>query len=198
MVLVMNKNILKISSIIVIIIVSLMTVGYSVLVQKLNIMGNAKLDTAQYSVVIKSITSSSNNNGAYQNSNPTDNATEGTMPSVVPNLDSSIIYNIKIKNAGTTSGILDYTFVSVDNSKVKYKIGGINNGDIIASGETVDVTIEFEYWDDVKDIDSTLVSSIVNFEFVPYGESYSTESSSLCDGTSSTEPSIRKIYGLDN
>ena len=82
MVLVMNKNILKISSIIVIIIVSLMTVGYSVLVQKLNIMGNAKLDTAQYSVVIKSITSSSNNNGAYQNSNPTFNATEGTMHSV--------------------------------------------------------------------------------------------------------------------
>lgn len=197
MVLVMNKNVLKISSITVIIVIFLMTVGYSVLVQRLNIIGNAKLDTVQYSIVIKSITDSSNSNGAYQNSNPTFNATEGTMYSILPNLDSSIIYNIKIKNVGRTSGILDYTFVSINNNKVKYKIGGINNGDIIAAGETVDITIEFEYWDDVKDIDSTSVSSIINFEFVPYSESYSTECTSLWDGTSSTKPSIRKIYGVD-
>lgn len=69
------------------------------------------------------------------------------MYSSIPNTSSGIIYKITIKNKGLTSGVLDYTFVSTDNSNIKYKIGGINNVDIIAAGESAEVTVEFEAWD---------------------------------------------------
>lgn len=184
-------------SVLTIVILLLMTIGYSALQQILNINATASIDNSEYSIVIKSITASSTENGAYENSTPTFNNTEGAMYSSLPNLNSSIIYTIKIKNVGRTSGVLDYTFVSSDNSQVKYKIGGINNGSILAAGESVDVTVEFEYWDDVTSINSNTVSSLINFEFVPYSDSYSNACTSSWDGSSSSEPSRRTVYGVE-
>lgn len=184
-------------SVLTIVILLLMTIGYSALQQILNINATASIDSPEYSIIIKSITASSTENGAYENSTPTFNNTEGAMYSSLPNLNSSIIYTIKIKNVGRTSGVLDYTFVSSDNSQVKYKIGGINNGSILAAGESVDVTVEFEYWDDVTSINSNTVSSLINFEFVPYSDSYSNACTSSWDGSSSSEPSTRTVYGVE-
>ena len=124
----MKKTPLKIITILVMIIVFSMTLGYSVLVQKLEIMGNAKIEASDYLIEITSITLSKIEGEAYQKANPTFNKTEGTMYSSIPNTSSGIIYKITIKNKGLTSGVLDYTFVSIDNSNIKYKIGGINNG----------------------------------------------------------------------
>ena len=53
------------------------------------------------------------------------------MYSSIPNTSSGIIYKITIKNKGLTSGVLDYTFVSTDNSNIKYKIGRLNSLGII-------------------------------------------------------------------
>lgn len=193
----MKKTPLKIITILVMIIVFSMTLGYSVLVQKLEIMGNAKIEASEYLIEITSITLSKKEGEAYQNANPTFNKTEGTMYSSIPNTSSGIIYKITIKNKGLTSGVLDYTFVSIDNSNIKYKIGGINNGDIIAAGESVDVTIEFEPWDDVTSISNAQVSSIIDFEFIPYSDSYSQACTLQWDGTSSSEPSKKTIYGVE-
>ena len=184
-------------SVLTIVILLLMTIGYSALQQILNINATASIGSPEYSIIIKSITASSTENGAYENSTPTFNNTEGAMYSSLPNLNSSIIYTIKIKNVGRTSGVLDYTFVSSDNSQIKYKIGGINNGSILAAGESVDVTVEFEYWDDVTSINSNTVSSLINFEFVPYTDSYSNTCTSSWDGSSSSEPSRRTVYGVE-
>ncbi len=193
----MKKTPLKIITILVMIIVFSMTLGYSVLVQKLEIMGNAKIEASNYLIEITSITLSKKEGEAYQNANPTFNKTEGTMYSSIPNTSSGIIYKITIKNKGLTSGVLDYTFVSIDNSNIKYKIGGINNGDIIAAGESVDVTVEFEPWDDVKSISNAQVSSIIDFEFIPYSDSYSQACTLQWDGTSSSEPSKKTVYGVE-
>lgn len=193
----MKKTPLKIITILVMIIVFSMTLGYSVLVQKLEIMGNAKIEASDYLIEITSITLSKKEGEAYQNANPTFNKTEGTMYSSIPNTSSGIIYKITIKNKGLTSGVLDYTFVSIDNSNIKYKIGGINNGDIIAAGESVDVTVEFEPWDDVTSISNAQVSSIIDFEFIPYSDSYSQACTLQWDGTSSSEPSKKTIYGVE-
>lgn len=184
-------------SVLTIVILLLMTIGYSALQQILNINATASIGSPEYSIIIKSITALSTKNGAYENSTPTFNNTEGAMYSSLPNLNSSIIYTIKIKNVGRTSGVLDYTFVSSDNSQIKYKIGGINNGSILAAGESVDVTVEFEYWDDVTSINSNTVSSLINFEFVPYSDSYSNACTSSWDGSSSSEPSKRTVYGVE-
>ena len=174
-----------------------MTLGYSVLVQKLEIMGNATIDSTDYLIEITSITVLKKEGEAYQNANPTFNKTEGTMYSSIPNTSSGIIYKITIKNKGLTSGVLDYTFVSTDNSNIKYKIGGINNGDIIAAGESAEVTVEFEAWDDVKNITNAQVSSIIDFEFIPYSDSYSQACTLQWDGTSSQKPSKKTIYGVE-
>lgn len=174
-----------------------MTLGYSVLVQKLEIMGNATIDSTDYLIEITSITVLKKEGEAYQNANPTFNKTEGTMYSSIPNTSSRIIYKITIKNKGLTSGVLDYTFVSTDNSNIKYKIGGINNGDIIAAGESTEVTVEFETWDDVKNITNAQVSSIIDFEFIPYSDSYSQACTLQWDGTSSQKPSKKTIYGVE-
>ena len=174
-----------------------MTLGYSVLVQKLEIMGNATIDSTDYLIEITSITVLKKEGEAYQNANPTFNKTEGTMYSSIPNTSSGIIYKITIKNKGLTSGVLDYTFVSIDNSNIKYKIGGINNGDIIAAGESAEVTVEFETWDDVKNITNAQVSSIIDFEFIPYSDSYSQACTLQWDGTSSQAPSKKTIYGVE-
>ncbi len=193
----MKKTPLKIITILVMIIVFSMTLGYSVLVQKLEIMGNAKIEASEYLIEITSITLSKKEGEAYQNANPTFNKTEGTMYSSIPNTSSGIIYKITIKNKGLTSGVLDYSFVSIDNSNIKYKIGEINNGDIIAAGESVDVTVEFEPWDDVTSISNAQVSSIIDFEFIPYSDSYSQACTLQWDGTSSSEPSKKTIYGVE-
>lgn len=193
----MKKTPLKIITRLVMIIVFSMTLGYSVLVQKLEIMGNATIDSTDYLIEITSITVLKKEGEAYQNANPTFNKTEGTMYSSIPNTSSGIIYKITIKNKGLTSGVLDYTFVSTDNSNIKYKIGGINNGDIIAAGESVDVTVEFEPWDDVASISNAQVSSIIDFEFIPYSDSYSQACTLQWDGTSSSKPSKKTIYGVE-
>ena len=193
----MKKSPLKIITILVIIVVFSMTLGYSVLVQKLEIMGNAKIEASEYLIEITSITLSKKEGEAYQNANPTFNKTEGTMYSSIPNTSSGIIYKITIKNKGLRSGVLDHTYVSIDNSNIKYKIGGINNGDIIAAGESVDVTVEFEPWDDVTNITTSQVSSIIDFEFIPYSDSYSNGCTLEWDGTTSIEPTKKTIYGVE-
>ena len=193
----MEKKPLKIITAFLVVIVLSMTLGYSVLMQKLEIMGNAKLDLIEYKIEITSIVSQATESGAYQNSNPSYNETEGTMYSSLPNTTSNITYKITIKNKGIKSGILDYTYVSINNTNVKYKIGGIKNGDIIAPGESVDVTVTFEPWDNVTSITTAEVSSIINFEFVPYSESYSNSCTTAWDGTSSSEPTKKTIYGVE-
>ena len=52
----MKKTPLKIITVLVIMIIFSMTLGYSVLVQKLEIMGNATIDSTDYLIEITSIT----------------------------------------------------------------------------------------------------------------------------------------------
>ena len=94
----MKKTPLKIITVLVIMIIFSMTLGYSVLVQKLEIMGNATIDSTDYLIEITSITVLKKEGEAYQNANPTFNKTEGTMYSSIPNTSSGIIYKITIKN----------------------------------------------------------------------------------------------------
>lgn len=173
-----------------------MSTGYAALRQTLNIFGDTLIGLPEYSVIIKSIDVTSSSNSAYQNTNPTFTNTEGATYSVLPNVDSTLTYTFRISNVGRTSAVLDYIFTDIDNSSAKIKIGGINTGDVLVAGEQVFVTVEIAYWDDITSVSNLLISSMINFEFIPYTSDYSNECTLAWDGSSTSEPTTRTIYGI--
>lgn len=172
-----------------------MTIGYSALQQTLYIRGETKIEKPDYKIAITSIEVSSVDESGYQNSTPSYSGTEGSLYSVLPNTSSKVIYKLNISNLGKTSGVLDFTVASLDNANVKYKIKGINNGDILAAGENAEVYVIFEYWDDVSSISNNEVSSLVNFMFTPYSDGYSNSCLNSWDGSSQNEPALVDVYG---
>lgn len=174
-----------------------MSIGFSALQQTLYIGGGAKIELPEYSVFISSITTNSTEGNAYQNADPTFANTIATTYSVLPNTNSSIVYKVTIMNVGKTDAFLDYTIAVLDNTQVKYKIKGINNGDIIKSRDSIDVYIIFEYWDDVSSITNTSVSSSVEFQFIPYNSSYNFDCTNNWDGSSTSEPLLVDVYGTN-
>ncbi len=174
-----------------------MSIGFSALQQTLYIGGGAKIELPEYSVFISSITTNTTEGNAYQNADPTFANTVATTYSVLPNTNSSIVYKVTIMNVGKTDAFLDYTIAVLDNTQVKYKIKGINNGDIIKSMDAVDVYIIFEYWDDVSSITNTSVSSSVEFQFIPYNSSYNFDCTNNWDGSSTSEPLLVDVYGTN-
>ena len=174
-----------------------MTIGFSALQQTLYVGGEAKIDMPEYSIFISSITATTVEGNAYKNADPTFANTIATTYSVLPNTNSSIVYKVTLVNTGKTDAFLDYTVGVVDNSQVKYKIKGINNGDVIKSRESLDIYIIFEYWDDVTSITNTVVSSSIEFQFIPYNSSYNFACTSNWDGSSTSEPLLVDVYGTD-
>lgn len=191
-----NKKIFMMFTMVICLLLS-MSIGYSALHQVLYVRGDAKIEKPEYSIYIEKIEVSSATDNGYQSSNPTfSNTTAGTY-SVLPNINSSLIYKVRIVNAGKTSGVLDYTIINLDNNQIKYKIKGINNGDILAAGDYVDVYIIFEYWDDVSSITNNSVSSIIEFQFTQYTDSYTNACKNSWDGSSTSEPLVVDVYGTN-
>ena len=174
-----------------------MSIGFSALQQTLYIGGEAKIDLPEYSINITSISVNNIENNAYLNADPTAVNTVATTYSVLPNLNSSIVYKITITNLGKTDAFLDYNVVVSDNSQIKYKIKGINNGDVVSSRSSIDVYIIFEYWDDVSSITNNSVAASVEFQFIPYNSSYTFDCTNNWDGSSTSEPQIIDVYGID-
>jgi len=172
-----------------------MTVGYSALQQTLFLRAEGKVTKPDYKIIINSINVKSVESNGYQNSTPTYSGTEGSLYSVLPNTGSKVIYNITFANIGKTSGVLDYLVIANDNNNIKYKIKGINNGDVLASGDAVNVEVIVEYWDDVTTATSAAVSSFLSFQFTPYDSNYSNECTNSWDGSSTSQPALVDVYG---
>ena len=173
-----------------------MTIGFSALNQELFIKTNSLVTTPEYSIYIKDVEAKYTFNGGYVTSTPTFNGTETAMYASLPNLDSSIIFNITIKNDGLTSAVLDHTYISLNNSDMKYKLGDISNGKIVKAGYEAIVTIELCYWDNITAITNSDFSLLIDFEFVPY-KNYNDDCTLAWDGLSTSQPITRNIYGTD-
>lgn len=192
-----TKNKIHMLVCLVISILLFMSIGFSALQQTLYISGTAKVDLPEYSIYISSITNSDKENNAYQNADPTFTNTVATTYSTLPNLNSSIVYKVTITNNGKTDAFLDYTVLVSDNNQMKYKIKGINNGDVVKSRSSVDVYIIFEYWDDVSSITNNSIASSIEFQFIPYNPSYTFDCINNWDGSSTSEPLLVDIYGTN-
>lgn len=196
-----NINVLWI---VVVLLLTSMTVGYSALQQTLFISGKSKINKPDFKIIINSISVKSVEGSGYQSSTPIYSGTEASLYSNLPNTNSKVTYNVSFVNLGKTSGVLDYLIVTSDNNSVKYKIKGINNGDILASGDLVNVEVVAEYWDDVTitssgggfvTSDQYKVSSLVSFMFTPYDNNYSNACTSNWDGSSTSQPALVDVYG---
>lgn len=177
-----------------------MSIGFSAFQQTLFVRGDSEIDIPDYAIKIISVqplSSTNQENNGYISSNPTFANTTATTYTVLPNVNSTITYKIRILNYGLSEAFLDYNVVILDNNQVKYKITGINNGDKIGSVNFVDVYLTLEYWDDVTTISNNTVSAIIDFMFIPYNSNYNFECVNNWDGSSTSEPSITEVYGTN-
>lgn len=177
-----------------------MSIGFSAFQQTLFVRGDSEINIPDYAIKIISVqplSSTNQENNGYISSNPTFANTTATTYTVLPNINSTITYKIRILNYGLSEAFLDYNVVILDNNQVKYKITGINNGDKIGSINFVDVYLTLEYWDDVTTISNNKVSAIIDFMFIPYNSNYNFECVNNWDGSSTSEPSITEIYGTN-
>lgn len=186
---------IRILYVVLFIILGSMTLGYSTLSSTFYLKGKATIKKPEYKILITDISQNKIENGGYQNAKASYTGTEGSFSTGLPNTTSKVIYNVTISNIGQTSGVLDYIFVSQPNSQVKYKIGGINSGDILASGDKIVVTVEMEYWDNETSASSDVISTLINFEFKKYESSYSNACTLNWDGSSSSTPTARNVFG---
>lgn len=181
------------------VILGCMTLGYSALSTTLFLRGEATVVMPEYLILISNITPQLTTEGstAIQNAKPTFENTEGSLSTKLTSTNSSFKYNVSITNYGQTSGVLDHIFYSQSNDNVKFKLGGINAGDIITSGETIRATITLEYWDDVTAPTADAISTLFNLEFKKYTSDYSNACTLSWDGSSTSEPAIRTVYGTN-
>lgn len=171
-----------------------MTLGYSALSTTLFLRGEATINKPEYLVAISSIKQGTATGGAYAVTKPSLENNEGSLNTKLPSNEAGLQYTLEIKNYGKTSTVLDYVFFSQSNPNVKFKLGGISIGDIITSGETRNVTITIEYWDDVTAPTEDTIATLFNLEFIKYESGYSNACTLNWDGTSTSEPKTRSVY----
>ena len=176
-----------------------MNLGYSALSTTLFLRGEATVVMPDYLVLISSISQNFTTVGsnAIQNAKPTYENTEGSLSSKLTSTDAKLQYNVNITNYGKSSAVLDYVFYSQSNPNVKFKLGGINAGDVISSGETITANIILEYWDNVTAPTADAISTLFNLEFKKYTSDYSNACTLSWDGSSTSEPAIRTVYGTN-
>lgn len=174
-----------------------MTTGYASLKQTLTISGNVQMNLPEFSVVTKSLALTSVEGSGVENSTPTYSGTEGAFYFYLPTIDSKVTYTFKIRNVGATQAILDYVFSTVSNENVQCKIGGLYGGEKLVQGDYAYITVEFSYWDGITEPFTDPISAMINLEFVPNNNGYSNECTLAWDGSTTSQPNVRNVYGID-
>ena len=109
-------------TILVFIVLLCMTSGYALLSQKLDIFGTSKIVIPDYRIYISNVEVVSSTDGGYATNTATFTDNEVALYSTLPTLNSSVTYEITIKNIGNSNAITDYMYTATNNASVKYKI----------------------------------------------------------------------------
>lgn len=157
-----------ITAIIALFIISGLSIGYSILSQNLDILGNVVL-RAEKDIRVDAITSNITNCG-YDIYNPKYNEDSITVNLTLPSLECTIKYSVTIKNYGTTSmeliSIIDENY---NNNNIVYSINGYEIGDIILPGDSVTFTITFKYKNGLAALpSSTELGATIKFVWQEY------------------------------
>lgn len=171
-----------------------MASGYALLNTKLTINGKGKLDIPEYRIFINDIKVDETFSGGYQTSSPTFTDNEIAMYTSLPNLNSKVVYEVTIKNTGTSTAVVDTIYTSSNYNNLKYRIIGVNAEDSIKGLSNVTVKIEIMYSEDATVTNENL-PLMIQFRFLKKTDNYSNTCTLKWDGSSISEPLTVDIYG---
>ena len=121
---------------------SLSTIGYSALNQKLYISGDLALRAVK-DIRISNLAFVSSSNGAYEVYNSKFTTNSISIFTIFPEKGSSIIYRGTITNYGTENMIIDTINFSTSSTDISYDISNIKEGTVIKSNTSItfDITL---------------------------------------------------------
>ena len=125
--------------------VAIMTVGYALLAQQLNINGRASIDST-WKVEITNITEKDIVGDATSKETPSYTSTTANFSVGLIQPGDSITYDIEVTNSGTLDAVLESINVSMDeNDAITYTTSGVQQGDKLGVGEKATLTVKVEY-----------------------------------------------------
>ena len=137
-----DSRIKKITIVALIICISIMSIAYASLFQRLRINGNASV-IAAWKVEIVGIEEGEIIGNAHSVTEPRYTMSTASFDVNLTNESDSIEYLIKIKNSGDIDARLDSIVTNkVGSNAIVYDIVGVSEGDILKKGKTTTVTIK--------------------------------------------------------
>ncbi len=151
---------------------SLSTIGYSALNQKLYISGDLALRAVK-DIRISNLEFVSSSNGAYEVYNSKFTINSISIFTIFPEKNSSIIYRGTITNYGTENMVIDSISLSTSSTDISYDISSIKEGTVIKSNTSI--TFDITLTKTLTPVSSSEVNSIlleILFkEAIPYVDS---------------------------
>lgn len=184
-------------TILVFVIIISMGTGYAVLSQVLDINGSTFLDIPDYRIYISDVKVISTTGEGYTTTSPTFDDSSVALYTQLPSMDSSVTYEITLKNVGESNAILDYLYTYTTNSWAKFEVDGINATEKVSklSVKKIRVTVSpSEHSSDVLAKESYIM---LNFAFIKDAGNYSNACTLQWDGSSSSEPVKTNILGRE-
>ncbi len=146
-----NKNILII---VLLIVISVMSVGYSAFAEELDINGTAQI-TGQWNVKISNIEAISVSEGCDAGQ-PQYTDTNATFDAKLQKPGDSVTYEVTVENAGSIDASLDHATFNIDRDNgspaIEYCIS--NPPDELKAGNSATFTITANYKEDVTQVPS--------------------------------------------
>lgn len=145
------------------------SVGYSVLQQRLDINANLTLRVDK-DIRVTNISSPIITNGAYEIYNSRYNVDSITNNIALPNIDSTISYDVTITNAGNVPmQVKSITNSVFNNDNITYTLNNIEEDTVIAKEDDLIFTITFKYKNNISVVPTpNTLGSIIEFEFIEY------------------------------
>ncbi len=165
-----NKLTLKINIIAIIIfalLTTILSVGYSILSEKLEIKTNVLVSATQ-DIRISSMSNISSLNGAYEVNANKYTKTTFNVSIGLKNINSVASYSLTIKNFGNTSmQIKSINITGYDNQNIIYTLEGIEVGSTFLKGEAKNFVVTFKYKENNLSA-SEILNALFELEFSEY------------------------------
>ena len=146
------------------IVLSIMVLGYAALQQRIDIQGEATVDST-YRVEITRVQEGTVTGNARSTSAPQYNGLNASFYVGLTNTTDYITYNIEITNYSTVDIKLNELSITVDGSNyIKAPKLGISNGDIMLAGSTKNITLKVKYNGEAQSSEQTGTVTL-NFNF---------------------------------
>ena len=166
------------------IVLSIMVLGYAALQQRIDIQGEATVDST-YRVEITSVGQGTVVGNARSTNAPQYNGLNASFFVGLTNTTDTIAYNIEITNYSTVDIKLNELSITVDGSNyIKASKLGISNGDIMLAGSTKNIILKVKYDGEAQSSEQTGTVTL-NFNFTR-----------LKGGTGQVTPEVYTAYEI--